>query len=317
MSADNQPATAINSETTLSLAINGWQLYLEDQGSSIHTIKAFIGDLNLLASYMPPDQKIGSISTRDLDNFLDWMQNKRGVPCSPKTLSRRITSLKSFFRWLAQYGALLVNPAEKVVQKSVRSPLPSVMYPDEMQAALEAAERYRYSEEKADARYYVLLKLLLDTGIKKGELLTLTTNHIDQDAPGGPILFVRYSNPKYRYKERKIAITPEWIEAYEEYARQYDLSEKLFPWSPRRLEYLLEDIGKEIGLEDQLSFLMCRWTCALYDLTSGMEPNKIRQKLGISEIQWREVRMKLRRLAGAGETKEKKEHIIEDQSSAD
>ena len=112
---------------------------------------------------------------------------------------------------------------------------------------------------------------------------------------------MRYANPKYRYKERKIALTDEWLEAYEEYARQYDLSENLFPWSPRRLEYLLEDISKEIGLEDQLSFLMCRWTCALTDLTTGMEPLKIRQKLGISEIQWREVHQKLRKLAHIGD----------------
>ncbi len=296
MSADNQPATLINGQTHLTLAIQRWEMYLEDQGNSIHTIKAFIGDLNLLASYLPPDQKLGTITTRELNNFLEWMVNKRGVPCSPKTLSRRITSLKAFFRWLAQYGAILVDPAEKVVQKSVRSPLPAVMNPEEMQAALEAADRHRHAE-KADARYYVLLKLLLDTGIKKGELLTLTTNHIDRDTPSGPILFVRYANPKYRYKERKIDLTEAWLDAFEEYDAQYDLSEKLFPWSPRRLEYLLEDIGKEIGLADQLSFLMCRWTCALTDLTNGVEPNKIRQKLGVSEIQWRELKQKLGRLA--------------------
>ncbi|MCB2179694.1 site-specific integrase [bacterium] len=296
MSADNKPATLINGQTHLTLAIHSWQMYLEDQGSSIHTVKAFIGDLNLLATYLPPDEKIGAITTRDLNNFLDWMVNKRGVSCSPKTLSRRITSLKAFFRWLAQYGAVLVDPAEKVVQKSVRSPLPAVMNPKEMQAALEAADRYRHTQNP-DARYYILLKLLLDTGIKKGELLTLTTNHIDRDTPDGPILFVRYANPKYRYKERKIPLTDAWLEAFQEYATQYDLSEKLFPWSPRRLEYLLEDIGKEIGLANQLSFLMCRWTCALTDLTNEVEPNKIRQKLGISEIQWREVHLKLRRLA--------------------
>ena len=98
-------------------------MYLEDQDNSIHTVKAFMGDLNLLASYLPPDQKIGSITTKDLNNFLDWMQNKRGVPCSPKTLSRRITSIKAFLPLaMAQYGAILVDPAEKVVQKSVRSP---------------------------------------------------------------------------------------------------------------------------------------------------------------------------------------------------
>ena len=316
MSAESKSATLINAQTPLNLAIKNWKLYLEDQGSSIHTVKAFIGDLNLLASYLPPDQKIGSITTRDLNNFLDWMQNKRGVPCSPKTLSRRITSLKSFFRWLMTYGAVIADPAEKVVQKSVRSPLPAVMYPKEMQAALEAADRYRQKEEP-DARYYTLLKLLLDTGIKKGELLTLTTKHIDLDAPGGPILFVRYANPKYRYKERKIDLTEEWLEAYDEYAGQYDLSEKLFPWSPRRLEYLLQDIGEEIGLDDQLSFLMCRWTCALNDLTGGMEPNKIRQKLGISEIQWREVRLKLRRLAGMEDDDDDEDRELTDMDNKD
>lgn len=303
MPPDTQSTTHINAQTPLIPAINAWKIYLDDQGRSIHTLKAFVGDLNLLASYLPPDQKIGAITTGDLNNFLDWMLQGRGVPCSPKTFSRRITSIKSFFRWLLKYGVIMVDPAEKVVQKSVISPLPQVLSPHEMQAVLEAADRPRHAATP-DARPYALVKLLLDTAIKKGECLALTTNHIDLDTPKGPILFVRYANPQYRYKERKIPISEEWLDAYSEYASQYDLSEGLFPWSPRRLEYLLEDIGKEAGLDKQLSFLMCRWTSALTDLTNGEEPNKIRQKLGISEIQWREVRMKLRRLAGMGEDEE-------------
>jgi integrase/recombinase XerD len=43
---------------------------------------------------------------------------------------------------------------------------------------------------------------------------------------------------------------------------------------------------------------MCRWTSALDDWKSGMETEKIRQKLGVSKIQWREVSLKLRQLAG-------------------
>ncbi|MFN2144002.1 MAG: hypothetical protein ACK2T7_01555, partial [Anaerolineales bacterium] len=78
------------------------------------------------------------------------------------------------------------------------------------------------------------------------------------------------------------------------------------------LEYLLQDIGEEIGLADQLPFLMCRWTCALNDLTSGMDVNKIRQKLGLSEIQFREVRLKLRRLAGMAEAEEEPQGEFED-----
>ena len=296
MSSDSSHSTQINPQTPLVPAINGWRIYLNDQGRSIHTVKAFVGDLNLLADFLPPDLPLGNITTRDLNNFLHWMQHDRGVPCSPKTLARRITSIKSFFRWLQQHGAVLVDPAEKVMQKSVISPLPKALNPDQLHMALKVADAYRHAE-KPDARSYVLFKLLIDTAIKKGECLTLTSNHIDLDTPKGPILFVRYASPQNRYKERKIALTEDWIEAYQEYQLQYDLSERLFPWSPRRLEYLLEDIGKEAGLPFQLSFLACRWTSALVDLTDGVEPNKVRQKLGVSKVQWREVHMKLKRLS--------------------
>jgi site-specific recombinase XerD len=293
----------ITTQTTLVPAINTWRLYLDDQGSSPHTVKAFTADMLLLASYLPPDRTIGSISTSDLNNFLQWMQDGRGVSCSPKTLSRRITSLKAFFRWLHQYGVILIDPAEKVIQKSVMSPLPTVLTVEEVQAALEAAGRHR-SGQKPDARPYLLLTLLLETGIKKNECLALSPNHIDLEAPDGHILFVRYSSPKYRYKERKLIISDDWVKTYHEYKNQYNLTDRLFPWSPRRLEYLLEDIGEEAGLSKHISFDMCRWTCALSDWQSGMEHNKIRQKLGISKIQWREVRMKLESLSTINEETE-------------
>ncbi|MBC8505705.1 MAG: site-specific integrase [Anaerolineales bacterium] len=293
------PKTAhISAQTTLIPAINGWEIFLNDQGSSPHTVKAFMGDIGLLASYLPPDRTLGSVTTSDLNNFLKWLTEERGVPCSPKTLARRITSIKAFFRWLHGAGVLLVDPAEKVVQKSVRSPLPKVLTRAEVEAVYEIAGSYRRSE-KPDTRYFALLDLLLATGIKKSECLSLSPNHInlEADAEGGPMLFVRYNNPKHRYKERKIALPDSWVEAYEDYSAEHKLTDQLFPWSQRRLEYLLEDLSKEAGLEKHLSFSMCRWTCALIDWQSGMEPEKIRQKLGISKVQWREVSQKLRRLA--------------------
>jgi len=285
----------INAQTTLNPALNGWEIFLNDQGSSTHTVKAFLGDMTLVANYLPPDRSLGSITTNDLNNFLAWMVNERGVSCSPKTLARRITSIKAFFRWLYNGGAILIDPAEKVVQKTVRSPLPEVLNANELEAVLELAASYQRASSP-DTRYYALAALLLATGIKKGELLTLSPNHIHLDAPEGPLLFVRYANPNYRYKERKIQLPAYWIDAYTAYAAQHQLTDKLFPWSPRRLEYLLEDLSTQVGLDKQLSFSMCRWTCALTDWQSNMERDKIRQKLGISKVQWREVSEKLRRL---------------------
>jgi integrase/recombinase XerD len=283
-------------QTGLIPAIQAWGIYLYDQGRSPNTVKAFLSDVRLLTVYLPPDKELGAITTNDLNHFLGWLENERGVPCSPKSLARRATAVKSFFRWLQKGGAILVDPGEKVVQRSVLSPLPEVLTEAEIEAVLLAADRSR-RQTKPDARPYTLLAFLLTTGVKKSECLGIHLNHIDLEAPEGALVFIRYASPTNRYKERKLPLSEDWVPAYEEYLAQYNPSDRLFPWSPRRLEYLLEDIGKEAGLTKHLSFDMCRWTCALQDYLNNIEHEKIRQKLGISKIQWREINMKLKQLA--------------------
>ncbi len=294
---DAFPEIHITTDTTFHPAIRSWEVFLRDQGRSQFTVKAFLGDLNLFAGYFSPDTTIGIITTNDINRFLDWLQHERNVPCSPKSLSRRITSIKSFFRWLTQSGRIPTDPSEKVLQKSVISPLPLVLTPEEEQRVLEAARTIR-SGAKPDARPYTLLSLLLLTGIKKGECLALNLNHIDLDSPKSPRLFVRYSASGSRYKERNITLDADWVETYKEYLAQYKPVDQVFPWSPRRLEYLLEDISSAAGINKHLSFDMCRWTSALNDWRSGVDKDLLRQKMGVSKIQWREVSMKLRQLAG-------------------
>ena len=277
-------------------AIKAWESFLYDQGRSPNTVKAFLSDVQLLARFLPSDRTVGAVTTADLNRFFHWMETERDVPCSPKTLSRRITSTKAFFRWLGKYGVLTVDPADKVVQRSAVSPLPEVLHEDEVQMVQAAADRHR-RDKKPDARPYALLGLLLATGIKKSECLGIHINHIDLGHRTGPRVFIRYASPANRYKERKLDLPEEWLSAYTEYLEQYRPVDQLFPWSPRRLEYLLEDIGEEASLKKHLSFDMCRWTCALRDFEAGWEPDRVRQKMGVSKIQWREIHLKLRRLA--------------------
>jgi len=297
---DNKLTSHLNQNTTLTSAINSWGMYLVDQGRSQHTLKAFLADVRLLTTFLPADVTIGKITTKDLNRYFEWMEKERDVPCSPKTLARRITSVKSMFRWLQKYGVLVVDPAEKVPQRSAISPIPTVLTPKEYDEVLLVADRHRRAA-KPDARYYTLIYLLLTTGIKKNETLGINLEHLELDTPNGPQVFIKYATPANRYKERKLILPEDWVPAFEEYRAQYQPEEKLFPWSPRRLEYLLEDISNEAGLTKHLSFDMCRWTCALTDYHAGMEPDQIRQKLGVSKIQWRELFIKLQKLAGTKE----------------
>ena len=294
-----EPASAaprVRPDTGLSAAIVAWGEALAAAGRSPHTVKAFTADLRLLAERLGAGMSVEAIGTHDLKNFLEWMTTRRRVPCSPKTYARRVTSLKAFFRWLHEAGVLPGDPAAPVAQHTVLSPLPEVLSEGEAEAVLERA-RALGRGEPPDARPFTLAHLLLHTGIKKGECLAIHLNHIELRGPQGPLLYVRYPDANKRYKERKLPLDPAWVAAFEEYRRQYEPSGRLFPWSPRRLEYLLEELGNLVGLEKHLSFDMCRWTFALRETGAGVEPDRIRQRLGLSKIQWREVGAKLEALA--------------------
>lgn len=295
---DNTLTAHLTPQTSLASAINSWEAFLIDKGRSPNTIKAFLSDVRILTQFLAENITLGKVNTADLNRYFEWMEKERDVPCSPKTLARRITATKSFFRWLHQFGVLAVDPAEKVAQRSAISPLPTVLTSQEYDAVLLAADRHR-RDRKPDTRPFALVYLLLTTGIKKSETLGIKLEHVELDTPNGPQVFIRYASPANRYKERKLTLPDDWVPAYNEYLAQYQPTEQLFPWSPRRLEYLLEDIGNEAGLTKHLSFDMCRWTCALNDYRAGEEPDKIRQKLGVSKIQWRELFIKLKQLSGS------------------
>ena len=187
----------ITPQTSVPLALKAWESFLYDQGRSPNTVKAFLSDVGILTDFLAPDRTIGAVTTSDLNRFFEWMEKERAVPCSPKTLARRITATKSFFRWLTRYGALVTDPAEKVLQRSAISPLPQVLTEEEVNDVLAAADRHR-REQKSDARPFALLHLLLSTGIKKSECLGIHLNHVDIDAPAGPQVFIRYASPASR-----------------------------------------------------------------------------------------------------------------------
>lgn len=296
----DQAVPILTPDASLQAAISAYEEHMQEQGFAANTIKAFLSDLRLLSQYLGAGQPVGEIGLKNLNAFLDWMLHDRGVPCSPKTYSRRVTTLKVFFNWLQEAGVLTDNPAAAVIQLSVTSPLPTVPTPAEIEMALAVTEAIRLGEDrsKPDARPHLTLTLVLDTAVKKGEAMTIVPNHIDRDNPDKPMLHIRYANPRMRYKERKVPLRPEWLDVLDEYLAQYEPPDTLFTCTARNLEYIMSDVAEAAGLEKGLlSFENLRWASALRDLQSKVEPDDIRQKLGLSKITWRETKKKLEKLA--------------------
>ncbi len=289
---------AVTPQTSLAAALGPFQDHMIRQGFTENTIKAFLGDMRLLGKYLDPRTPLGEISTKKLNDFLSWMLNKRGVPCSPKTYARRVTTLKVFFGWLSNSQVLPTDPAAPVVQQSVVAPLADILYDDEVEKLLETTRRLMEAE-KPDARPHLLVSLVLQTGIKKGECMNIELRHIDASDPQNPTVFIRYDSPRYRHKERKLKLPADWLPVFQQYQAQYQPKERLFECTARNLEYVLHDVAGRAGLPP-ISFDMLRWTSAVRDYKTGMEADTLRQKMGLSKVSWHETSQKLAKLAGPG-----------------
>ncbi|MEZ4717138.1 MAG: site-specific integrase [Caldilineaceae bacterium] len=86
--------------------------YMVRKGFSENTIKAFRNDLKITAEFLGDSTQLNHISTQHLEDYLTWLQDERGKPCSAKTLARRITTLKVFFGWLHGIGVIGTDPAD-------------------------------------------------------------------------------------------------------------------------------------------------------------------------------------------------------------
>jgi integrase/recombinase XerD len=311
MSEDRQPElyppgtfphdqhSQFTAEASIQAALGAFDRHMEQEGFAVNTRKAFASDIRLLGKYLGVGQPIGEIGTKNLNDFLNWLVYERGVPCSRKSYARRVTTLKVFFSWLQQSGVLPSDPSAAVTQIAVSSPLPQVPSEKDLTKALAASSTLRAGsdDEDPDARPHLLLTLLLSTGIKKSEATALVPNHIDRVDSDAPYIFIRYSNPRLRHKERKIPLEPSWLDTLDEYIQQYEPGDTLFTCTARNLEYILSNVGELAGLsQGQLSFENLRWASALRDLNSGLEPNQIRLNLGLSPVTWRETRSKLEKL---------------------
>ncbi len=291
----NAPLTA---HTSLAAAMHPFRDFMQQQGFTQHTIASFLGDMRLVMRRLGRGTALGTVTTKQLQDFLTWLSHGRGVPCSPKSYTRRVTTLKVFFGWLKEVGVLPADPSAPIPQQRADSPLPQILYAAQIEELLTTTRNLMFAD-KPDARPHLLVSLLLATGIKKQECMGIKLSHIDLSDAAAPAVYIRYDSARYRLKERKLRLPDDFAATLARYQEQYHPRVYLFECTARNLEYVLTDLAKRIGLPEGLSFEMLRWTCAVRDYQGRMDEDLLRQKLGLSPITWQQTGEKLHRLARA------------------
>lgn len=307
--AEATPVAGLSRTSSIGAALPFYRTYLLSNSMSEHTITAFLGDVRLLIKFLREtggSETVSEIGTDTLNQFLYWLRFERRdeqgaqVPCSPKSYARRITTLKSFFGWLAATEILSSDPSAAVIQESAQAPLPRILYDAEIERLVRATRDLLWSPTKPDARPHLLVLLLLQTGLKKGETVAIRLEDIDSSNPREPVLMVRYEDGRHPHKERKLFLGPAFMPVLNQYLRAYQPKTHLFECTARNLEYVLEDAARLAEIQGGVSFETMRWTSAVRSYRFGTPPDALRQKLGLSTIAWRETFEKIKRLAGPG-----------------
>lgn len=300
----DEPQTTddLNRHTSLQATLPLFEHFLNQEGKSVHTVKAFIADLRLVGEFLGEDMAISKFTTTNLNHFLKWLEIGRGVPCSRKSYARRVTTIKAYFKWLYSLGAIRHDPAKAILQRSGPAPLSEVLSLEQIDAAIAFSQTVQRKDEH-DYRPEFLFRLLVNTGIKKSEAARLTLGDIDRTNAQRPILFVR-QRTRNVYKERRIVLDSDLLDLLDQYVEQYGLETVIFDCTSRNLEYILTDIGEGAEIPFKLSFEVMRWTSAVRDYRNGVDEQAIREKMGLSEASWYETSKKIKKLTERLDTEE-------------
>jgi site-specific recombinase XerD len=292
------PDMAKNPNLHLDEGITEFAAHLAQRPLSDNTRKAFLGDVRIFARFLQPTSApvlLASITTERIKAFLA-SQEHGTIANSPKSIERRLTSLKVFFKWLQEAGFLAVDPADGVAYKPFMDPLPEYLTEQQTQKVIEAARQVA-TGERLEMRPLTVIMLVLDTGMKKGECLALSLSDVERDDQGHAGVWVRYMQKHLRFKDRKLPISDECLQVVDSHIQRYEVTDKLFDCTGRNLEYMFN--RKIVPLADlpALTFEMLRWTCAVRDYQAGqLTDEQLQTKFGLSSIGWMEMEAKLARL---------------------
>lgn len=273
-------------QATVLETLPAYHLYLKSGGYSIYTADDFTGDLKKLGLYVPA-KAVSQISPVDLQQWIVFLAAQTGEHLKAKTVSRKVAAVRNYFQWLRGLNVVAVDPSAQLITKRITSPLPDILYEEECQRLLRAAS--------PNVRAYILILLLLETGLKKAELFTLKVAHFDFSDQFNPIVWIKHEGKK-AVKNRKLQLPMAIIPVFEAYQSHYVIQDQVFPYTPRTIEYILKASAAQAGITKKVTAQILRDTCAVRLLARGKPIDYVLKKLGLNPSTWEDAKKKYLRL---------------------
>ena len=159
------------------MLIDSFLKYLRyERNYSECTITSYETDLLQFGEYLKETDEGNEFTTADADLIRGWVVSLMDKDCKPSSVNRKLSSLRSFYRFLIRKGEMTVNPTMKVVGPKGRKPLPSFLREDEMSRLL---DEIPFEEGFEGCRDKMILEMFYTTGIRLSELIGLNDADVD------------------------------------------------------------------------------------------------------------------------------------------
>jgi integrase/recombinase XerC len=264
-----------------------------EKGFSPNTCLAYRNDLEQFSACLRDSasdllRRGKKVDVRDVDDmvirsYLGFLYNKN----KKSTIARKLSALRSFFRFLVKRGVISTNPAETVLTPKRGRPVPNYLPVDEMFRVLDGVK----GKSVLASRNRAILETLYSTGVRVAELAGMDVGDVDFDR--GFVRVIGKGNKERLAPVGKKALT--CIRAYldkrgEATGPGIQGGEPLFlnsrggRLSTRSIARLLEQVVRELGLLRPISPHGVRHTFATHMLDAGADLRVVQELLGHASL---------------------------------
>lgn len=272
-------------------AVRGWLLHLaSERGQSAATQQAYARDVRQFLGFLkqhtghPPC--LGDLARLDAKTVRAFLANRRKAGAVSRSLSRTLSALRMFFRWLEREDVISNRAIQSVALPKIPHSVPKPLNIDAATAVVSPGMPGEL--DWIAARDAAVLILLYGCGMRISEALSLTP----QTAPinGRDVMHITGKGGKERIVPA-ISIVSEAIERYVRicpYPIERDMP--LFvgarggPLSPRIIQLAMEKLRGELGLPDTATPHALRHSFATHLLSAGADLRQIQELLGHASL---------------------------------
>ena len=265
------------------------QTLSSEKGYSSHTIRAYTGDINSFVGFCFPDKKIETVKDEQLlaaianlepNPVRGFMMDLAKKKVARRTLSRRLSALKTFLNFLMVVGEIKVNPSQAVTAPKLSRPIPHFLTVDDLFFLLDSMK----TKTLAQKRNRAMFELFYSTGMRVSELEGLDVGDIDVET-----CLVRVCGKGNR--ERLVPVGDRAIKAVDDYRTRVVVEDgALFlnrdkqRMSGRSIRRVLAELVKSCGLGVPASPHPLRHSFATHMLDAGADLRGIQEVLGHASL---------------------------------